>query len=970
MLGWDSCSQPLLTATSQGRMSISKNAAPRLTAARRRALNQLLNQYLVLDAADEKESFVGRVREKYPRLAHWFETLARESRTTTSLFSHSPAPVAEELLDSANRLPTPDLEPGTRLGPWRIHSYVGAGGMGKVYRGERADGAFEMDVAIKLIGSRRPALADHLRHECQLLAKLDHPGITRLIDAGVTDDDEPFLVMEWVEGESLEQWFDREDVNLEARLRLFCEVAEAVTHAHQRLIVHGDIKPANIHITPDGRVKLMDFGVARLLEAGPDESGGIAALTPAFASPEQREGRLITTHSDVWALGALMAWLLGGHSPHDADKLERLIQDLTSRYARGRELAAIIGKACAPEPGERYTSVSDLQAEIDRFLDHQPLRVLPGTPANRLGKAMRRNRSLTASLAVIMIMLGGGLTATSILYVQAENERERAERQAQELEQVVSFQTRQLDEVDVIAMAGDLRQRLGTGEGSVSETDFHEIDFTSVMRDLLDLHLFEPTELAIDQTFVGQPLVQARLLQSLATSRRALGLLKEAEPTQDTVLELVDAHADENDPVRLSAFHHFGLLLTSLGDPESAELKLSKALEGRKRVLGAEHPDTLNSKRNMALAQQSRGDFERAEENFRTVLEARRQVLGEDHPQTLDSILDIGVVKLRQAEYEQAELYFRQAVQGRRELLGDDHPSTLLAINNLGVLMRRMGRMEEARGYYTEALEGRRQVLGNDHPDTLMSINNQAVLHHILGELTIAEQYYREALESYRRVSGESHPDTLSTLHNIGVLKRLQGNLEAAESCIGKVLEERLQSLGEAHPLTLVSMSSLSQVLRHDDRPEEALELTTQVLKSRREQLGEQHPQTILSMSEHAANLRDSGEIVKAEELGSRSVDLARKALPPDHWRLASHMSEYARTLAVIADFEAGEELLLEAYEIMRSALGEDHVRTRSTAQALAEFYKSWDTRTTQQAVTRKKLHWQEIVEADSGEPY
>jgi len=232
MLCWDSCSQPLLTATSQGRMSISKNAAPRLTAARRRALNQLLNQYLALDTADEQESFVGRVGEQYPRLAHWFETLARESRTTTSLFTHSPAPVAEKLLDSASRQPTPDLDPGTRLGPWRIHSYVGAGGMGKVYRGERADGAFEMDVAIKLIGSRRSALADHLRHECRLLAKLDHPGLTRLIDAGITDEHEPYVVMEWVEGESLEQWLDQDHIDLEARLSLFCEAAEAVAHAH------------------------------------------------------------------------------------------------------------------------------------------------------------------------------------------------------------------------------------------------------------------------------------------------------------------------------------------------------------------------------------------------------------------------------------------------------------------------------------------------------------------------------------------------------------------------------------------------------------------------------------------------------------------------------------------------------------------------------------------------------------------
>jgi eukaryotic-like serine/threonine-protein kinase len=937
-----------------------------LTPLRRRALNDLLNQYLALETTDEQQSFVGLIRERYPRLARWFVPLAQESRTTTSLFTRSPAPIAEGLLDSEDPPPTPDLEPGARLGPWRIRSYVGAGGMGKVYRGERADDAFEMDVAIKLIGSRRSALADHLRHECQLLARLDHPGVTRLIDAGVTDEDEPFLVMEWVEGEDLELWLG-EHIDLEARLNLFREVAEAVAHAHQRLIVHGDIKPGNIRITSEGRVKLMDFGVARLLEGNAGKPGGIAALTPAFAAPEQRQGQPITTYSDMWSLGAFMAWMLGGNSLHVTDNRADLHEHLSGRYSRGQELAAIICMACADDPDDRYASVTTLAAEVDRFRNHQPLQALPGTPMNRLGKAMRRNRALTVSLATIISLLAGGLTATSILYFQAESQRERAERQAHELEQVVNFQTRQIDGVDVTAMAIDLRSRLSTGEDSSTQLDSHEIDYAGIMYDLLDTHILEPTQLTIDQSFAAQPLVRARLLQSLASSRRVLGLLNEAEPIQETVLELVNAHADAHDPVRLSAIHHYGLLLLNLGDPEKSELNLRKALEGRKQVLGAEHPDTLSSKREMAMAQQSRGDLDNAERYYRETLETRQRVLGKEHPQTLDSLLDIGVLKLHQAEYDQAEDYFQQALQGRRAALGDEHPETLTAINNLGVLMRRMGRMEDAKRYYAEALEGRKRLLGNDHPDTLMSLNNQAVLHQSLGELISAEAYYREALEGYRRIGGKSHPQTLNTVHNIGVLRHLRDDSEAAKRYLRQALEGRIKTLGKTHHLTLVSKSSLAQVLRKDNRPEEALELTTQVLELRREQHGDRHPQTVLAMTQHGANLREVGRLQDAESLGSEAIAIAREILPPDHWRLATHLTEYAKTLAAIGEFEHGEELLLEAYEVMQSELGDDHVRTASTAQTLAGFYKTWNTKEPNELVTENKLHWQEVVDAGSG---
>jgi len=390
-------------------------------------LDRLLERYLELEH-DERPAFVDRVRSQWPRLAHWFVPLAEESRTTTSLLSHWPAPIAEELIDEKLHRETPVMEPGTRLGPWRITEYVDAGGMGKVYRGERADGAFEKHVAIKLIGSLRPGLADQLRQESHLLARLDHPTVTRLIDAGLTDSDEPYLVMEWVEGSDLEDWLKANEVGLDQRLELFLDVARAVAHAHQRLIVHGDIKPGNIRVTLDGRVKLLDFGVARLLEDDA-AAGRTAALTPAFASPEQREGGALTTRSDVWSLGTLLYWML---TDRILDRQQPPAEQvsLPAALTRKREVEAIIIKACARHPEDRYQSAEALINDLQRYLARQPVDAVPATRGYLLGLFIGRNRMALAAASAVLLLLVAGIVGVAWQAEQTRHEALRAQAEA------------------------------------------------------------------------------------------------------------------------------------------------------------------------------------------------------------------------------------------------------------------------------------------------------------------------------------------------------------------------------------------------------------------------------------------------------------------------------------------------------------------------------------------------------------
>ncbi|MGY6630137.1 MAG: serine/threonine-protein kinase [Wenzhouxiangella sp.] len=255
-----------------------------LTPMRRRAVDRLLIDYLELPER-EQPAWLARTRQRLPRLGRWLVQLVDDSHTVT-LLDESVRRVAGESMDRIE-VNAAHLDKGDRLAPWEVLEEIGEGGMGRVYRGQRADGAFEMEVAIKQIGKRRRGLAELLQRECRLLAKLDHPSVTRLVDAGLDDRAGPFLVMEWIEGTDLDDWLNSEQPDLAFRLDRFEHILEAVEHAHQRLIVHGDIKPGNIRIATNGAVKLMDFGIARLQESSGEDDAQMRALTPSFAAPEQ-----------------------------------------------------------------------------------------------------------------------------------------------------------------------------------------------------------------------------------------------------------------------------------------------------------------------------------------------------------------------------------------------------------------------------------------------------------------------------------------------------------------------------------------------------------------------------------------------------------------------------------------------------------------------------------------------------------
>jgi tetratricopeptide (TPR) repeat protein len=866
-----------------------------------------------------------------------------------------------------------------RIGQYHIKRVIASGGMGTVY--EAVQEQPRRTVAVKLMrsGIASPSALRRFEYESQLLARLRHPGIAQVYQAGTHRDGDvtvPYFAMEYIpNAKPINQYVKVKNLGTRERLALVIQVCEAVHHGHQKGIIHRDLKPGNILVDSAGQVKVIDFGVAR----STDSDMALTTLqthvgqligTLQYMSPEQCEAdpHDIDTRSDVYALGVVLYELLTGQLPYDLSRAAvyeatRVIREqqptnpsTINRALRG-DVETITLKALEKDRERRYQSASALTADIARYLNNQPIAARPASAMYQFRKLVARHKAPFAFIAVLFVLISAFGLWMSVLYTRAEQlrqeavtaraaeqeQRERAEKTAGELKQVAEFQASQLSEIDTELMGVRLRDGLlakrravledgGSDAAALEaglqalESSLAGVNFTNVALATLDENIFERALTAIEKDFADQPLVKARLLQTVADTLRDLGLLDRATGPQTRALAIYRRVLGDDHPSTLGSISNMGFLLQAQGKQSDAEPYYRQALEGRRRVLGDDHPDTLTSINNMGFLLYSRGKLAEAEAFWRQALEGRRRVLGDDHPDTLASINNMGALLDTQGKLAEAEPYYREALEGSRRVLGDDHPDTLGSINNMGILLQAQEKLSESEPYYREALEGWRRVLGDDHPDTLRSIGNMGFLLQSQGKLSEAEPYYREALEGRRRVLGDDHPDTLRSIGNMGFLLQSQGKLTEAEPYYREALEGRRRVLGDDHPDTLGSINNMG------------------------------------------ALLRDLGRYAEAEELGAEAVRRARKALPAGHWFTAVFLFQHARTLAAMQRFAGGEAEMLEAHETLLAALGKDHERTTKCVESLAALYDGWHAAEPGQGYDTKAAEWRAKLPKENGE--
>lgn len=773
-----------------------------LSPMRRRAVDRLLAQYLELPEAAQ-DGFVRSCGQRFPRLSAWLVRVI-SATGTISLVDGSMHKLASSVLSSEGAA-TERLPSGSMLGPWQIVDFVGEGGMGRVYRGRRGDDAFEMDVAIKLIANRRRGLARLLQRECQLLARLDHPVITRLLDAGLDDQAGPFLVMEWVEGQDLQSWL-ADSPSINERLRVIEDLGQALAHAHQRLIAHGDLKPANVRIRFDGQVRLLDFGIARLMDDTVAHSESPAALTPNFAAPEQLGGDPPTPATDLWTLGSLAIWMLCGQAPDQSNRWKRLIRD---QYPRHRDLIAILSTACSDDPQQRYVSVSGFIADLRRYRQIEPVSVRPGSPLYTLQRFVVRRRALSSSLAAILLLLASGILTTTNLYFQADAERARSDIETEKTQQVVEFLVDLFQSADPRHAQGEevtVREVVQRGSERVKALD-------------------------------AGSAVQSELLSVLGRVNMALGRFSESAELLSRAIAILEQDEDHDSAQLASLYARLGSALHEAGDLTRAAEHHQTAVEHAENVDDLLLADTLSR---LGMTQRRLGDLAQAEKHYRRALEIWRRVA----PGSIDlavSLNNLAIVLALSDRSEEAFAHFEESLDLHILELGENHPLTINTMGNLGAFYSNSGRYDKAEPLILETLERRIDVLGPDHPAVASTMHSAGLLYYRVEDFDQAEEYWQRALQLREAAQGEDHYSLVTTLLSLSVLARNQANLEQAQQLINRSLAIARTHYGASH--ATIARALQEKALLADDRelPKRALSLGHDALAMSIEIHGPEH---------------------------------------------------------------------------------------------------------------------------------
>jgi serine/threonine-protein kinase len=802
-----------------------------------------------------------------------------------------------------------DDEPEGRLvGPWRIVREIGRGGMGAVYLAERADGDFEQRVALKVVkrGMDTDEILERFRHERRILASLEHPSIARLYDGGASEDGLPYLVMELVDGEPITSWCDRQRLTIDERIDLFGTVCAAVQHAHQKLVVHRDIKPSNILVATDGTPRLLDFGIARLLDANdaaaPVTRTGMRILTPAYAAPEQIRGEPPTAATDVFALGAVLYELLTGDRPFEDERGGMVDPDRAAGKPSARtgsgpgadnaaarstsperlrrrlagDLDTIVLKALEPDPALRYGSALQLLDDLERHRAGHPIRARPPTFAYRARKFVRRNRSGVAAAALVLLTLLGGLGSTLWQAQRAARERDISELARANAEQVTAFLLDMFDSADPLDVrmerADTLRVRAIVDRGA-----------ERVRREL-----------------AGQPDLLAEML---------------------TV---------------------FGKVYANLGIYDTAESMLEDALQlavGRDAPLRHRiSPLTL-----LATAAHNQGDFPRADSLLARALAIYEETATQPDSFYVWSASERGVTLMYLAEYDESRRMHERALALIDSLGIRGNPLHGRAVNNLGLLHSNLAQYDSAAASYEAALEIERRYLPVGHPRLASILNNLATSTHYDGRLAEAEPIYIEAVTTARAALGDEHSEVGAYLQNLATLYDDQGRYAEADTVYRQSIDAHEASIGRTSVNTALLLRNYALNRLEVNELDHAQSLLREALATIRSGLGGNHLYTAVTHVALGRVLVAAGRLEEALGHLETGASLLDGQLAADHYLRLGAKCDLGAWYTARGEYDAAEPLLLEAHEGLVAQYAGDHHTTRRARRLLHELYVAWD---------------------------
>jgi serine/threonine-protein kinase len=709
---------------------------------------------------------------------------------------------------------------GQCLGPWRLTRVVGRGGMGLVYGAERADGQYQLQVAVKLMraGPRDSYATERFRTERQVLASLKHPNIAGLLDGGFAPDGTPYLVMELVDGVPITDWCSSRLLSLEGRLDLFRVVCDAVQHAHGALVVHRDLKPTNILVTKTGDVKLLDFGIAKLLDPeawGMDASQTrteMRVLTPAYSAPEQREGGPITTATDVYALGVLLYELVAGARPiaplmPPSEAIRRSVPSLDGRKLARRvrgDLDRIVLRALREEPDRRYVSAGQLGEEIGRFLAGRAVLAQPDTLRYRVRRFVGRNRAAVIVSAVLVFSLAAfGVVSAWQARVLAE-QRRAAQIDRDTSEQVVQVLI-DLFETTNPSLRPD-GERMPIGE------------------------FLEGAQARSLELLQGTPSVRAKLQNVFGHIQQTRGQYDAARRTLEEALAQQRELLGPDHAETLETLQTLGEVLHELGDHAHARALLDESLERHLEAYGENDARTARVLHALAPVVAER-DLDEGGVLLLRSLAIRRATLTANHPDIAKSLQSLGGYHYRRGEYERAREFYLQALDIFPAPEDRRNPLAISILSDLANVQNQLNVLAEAEVLQREAIDLGQQLLGSESLVVANLLNNLGTTQAIVGKHAEAERSFRAAFETHLSLVGENHLRTRNVSRNVGRALFLQRRYAEALPWMDRALSTPAEEAADSRPQSFVR-AQRALVLFRLGRRAEALAQTKAALET------------------------------------------------------------------------------------------------------------------------------------------
>lgn len=846
---------------------------------------------------------------------------------------------------------------GEKIGNYKLTKEIASGGMGTVFLAERCDGIFEQEVALKIIkpGLSTIPIIRRFQHERQILANLQHPNIARLFDGGVTEDRRPYFTMEYVDGVPIDEYCDKNKLKINERLNLFIKVCEAVQYAHNNLVIHRDIKPSNILIKNDGTIKLLDFGISKVLSAEGENSdlptitqAEIHLMTPEYSSPEQIKNSNISVATDVYSLGLVLYKLLSGKPAHDFktrtfNEYEKVVCEqnipkpstviikrseneeeiLISEICENRntqikklkktlngDLDNICMMALRKEPDRRYATAEVLAYDIERYQKDLPILARKESFIYTSKKFIIRHKAAVITAALLFFIVNGLILFYTI---RLKTERDKANLEAKKSEQVASF-------LQDLFLVSDPNESKGE---------------TITARELLDR--------GASRLMVGleeEPEIKSQLLNTIGKVYTNLGLYNSAEElflkiNEIENLETIDKETYVETLVNLGKTYGFNGKYKLAGDIFIKAKNIGEEYFSPNHVIIGELYNSLGSHfYQIADFDSSYIYYKKAEKNF--ILN-----FGKESEQLATTLYNLGVLEFDSGNIEKSDSLYSASLNLYIKLNGEIDIQTATVQNELASVMRHSGRFSEAEKLYNKALATRIKIFGNSHPDVAHTLNHLSRLYYNQEFYEKAEPLARQSLEIRKKLYDEIHPEVSASKSSLaGTLMGLK-KYEEADKLYEEAYNASMKKFGENHPYTPALLGNLGIALMEQKKYKEAEDAMLKALQML-EKLTSYRPTYRSGRVVSLADLYNrTNRYSKAEELLRKELNLLKNSDIDDDWLIGRTESELGYSLFKQSKNLEAEGLLINGYNILKKNKGEKSYLAKKALEKIIAFYKT-----------------------------